>query len=332
VIAVCWKWAPRRVVVGPLTGAVHVQPHSEGPSPADEAALEVALRLAGPAGEPVTVVCAGPPAADAALRDAAAAGAARLVRVDGLGDDAPSDRVAAALADVLDGSGVRLVVCGDRSLDRGSGAVPAFLAAALGAAQVLGVTAIDPEPGPAADPAPPAETVGGDRRLPSAGGVANREGEAGSGGGLVVTRRLDGGRRERVRVAPIAGQPAVISVEGAVARLRRASLPGVVAARTATVEVVAVSPSRAPAGVLGGSAVPVVVRTGPYRPPARRRPSPADADPHARILALTGAMTDRTPPVLVHLEPAAAAARILDQLRQWGYAVPAEGSGPVADA
>jgi hypothetical protein len=34
-------------------------------------------------------------------------------------------------------------------------------------------------------------------------------------------------------------------------------------------------------------------------------------------------MTDRTPPVLVHLDPAAAAERILDQLRHWGYDVPA---------
>jgi electron transfer flavoprotein beta subunit len=295
VIAVCWKWTPRRVAVDPLTGAVHPQPRSDGPSPADEAALEVALRLAEPAGEPVTVVCAGPPAADAALRDAAAAGAARLVRIDGLDDDAPSDRVAAALAAALtgglaEGGAARLVVCGDRSLDRGSGAVPAYLAAELGAAQGLGATGV--------------EVVDGD--------------------GLLVTRRLDGGRRERVRVP--GDQVAVVSVEGAAARLRRASLPGVVAARTVAIEVVTASPS-APGGrgAAGGSAVPAVVRTGPYRPRARRRPSPADADPYARILALTGAMTDRTPPVLVHLEPAAAAARILDQLRQWGYAVPTDG-------
>jgi electron transfer flavoprotein beta subunit len=286
-VAVCWKWTARRVDVDPLTGAVVEQPRSHGPSPADEAALEVALRLAA-AGEPVVVLCAGPPAAEAALRDALAAGATRAVRMDGLPADAPSDRVAATLAGALRNDHVRLVVCGDRSLDRGSGSVPGFLAAALGAAPALGLTGVEPDDD-----------------------------------GLLVTRRLDGGRRERVRVAASEGQPAVVSVEGAAARLRRAPLPGVVAARTATIEVVE---------VLGGGRAPAstgttLVRTGPHRPRARLRPGPTDDDPHARILALTGAMTDRTPPVLVHLDPAAAAARILDQLRQWGYEVP---TGPGA--
>jgi electron transfer flavoprotein beta subunit len=214
------------------------------------------------------------------LRDAVAAGAARAVRIDGLGAPgaAPSDRVAAALAAVL--SDARVVVCGDRSLDRGSGSVPAFLAARLGAAQALGATAVD-----------------------------RADGDA-----LVVTRRLDGGRRERLRVP--AGGPAVISVEGGAARLRRASLPGVVAARAVAVEVVAAAAAR-------GTAVPPrTVRTAAHRPRPRRRPAPVGADPHARILTLTGAMVARTPPVLVHLEPMAAAARILDQLRQWGYVEP----------
>jgi electron transfer flavoprotein beta subunit len=115
----------------------------------------------------------------------------------------------------------------------------------------------------------------------------------------------------------------VVSVEGATARLRRASLPGVVAARTAAVEVVAAAGPRPP----GAPAAPVV-RSGPYRPRARRRPSPSAADPHARILALTGATADRTPPVLVHLDPTAAAERILDQLRQWGYDLPSAPAGP----
>jgi electron transfer flavoprotein beta subunit len=310
VIGVCWKWTARRVDVDPLTGAVHEQPRSHGPSPADEAALETALRLAAP-GEPVVVVCAGPPEAEAALRDALAAGATRAVRLDGLPADAPSDRVAAALAGVL--GTVRLVLTGDRSLDRGSGSVPAFVAAALGAQQALGAPAVEP-----IDPAP---TVGGDDRRGVTAGSANRAVDRAvdpGDGGLLVTRRLDGGRRERVRVDATEGRPAVISVEGSAARLRRAPLPGVVAARTAAIEVAATGRG----GARPGPAPATLVRTGPHRPRARLRPAPADADPHARILALTGAMTDRTPPVLVHLEPAAAAQRILEQLRQWGYEVP----------
>jgi hypothetical protein len=38
-----------------------------------------------------------------------------------------------------------------------------------------------------------------------------------------------------------------------------------------------------------------------------------------RILALTRALVDRTPPELVTLDPAAAADRVLAQLRTWGY-------------
>ena len=170
--------------------------------------------------------------------------------------------------------------------------MPAFLAGGLGgAAQALGLVAL----------------------------------ALGEPGALTALRRLDGGRRERLGLVPT---PAVCSVEGATARLRRASLPGVVAAGTAAIEVVTVGGTRG----AGGAPVPVVVRSGPYRPRARRRPSPSAADPHTRILALTGAMTDRTPPVLVHLDPAAAAERILDQLRLWGYPVPPATAAPVDPA
>jgi len=44
-----------------------------------------------------------------------------------------------------------------------------------------------------------------------------------------------------------------------------------------------------------------------------------------RIVALTGALVDRTPPRTVDLEPAAAADAILDQLRSWGYVEPGPG-------
>ena len=78
-----------------------------------------------------------------------------------------------------------------------------------------------------------------------------------------ATRRLDGGRREVLDVAP----PAVLSVEGAVARLRRASLPAELAARPAPIE-------RAP-----GPTGPVehADAVHPYRPRARAMPAPAGA-------------------------------------------------------
>lgn len=270
-VAVAQKWVDRRPEVDPLTGAVATDPRTSGPSPADQAALEWALRAAEAWSAEVVVVTAGPPEAETMLREGLAAGASRAVRVE-LDQGAPSEEVAAALAPVLAGAG--LVLCGDWSIDRGSGAVPAFLAGHLGAAQALGCVDLVL-----------AETPG------------DLRGE----------RRLDGGRRERLVVR----RPAVVSVEGRSARLRRAPLGGLLRARQAAVEVVA-----APAV---SSRPPPPTCRGPFRPRARCLPAPADPDARRRILALTGALSARTPPQLVHLDPAAAADRILDQLRSWGY-------------
>ena len=57
----------------------------------------------------------------------------------------------------------------------------------------------------------------------------------------------------------------------------------------------------------------------PYRPRARVLPAPAGANALDRVRALTdtGAAPSRTETVV--LEPAAAARRILDALRDWGY-------------
>ncbi|MEO7556464.1 MAG: mycofactocin-associated electron transfer flavoprotein beta subunit [Acidimicrobiales bacterium] len=267
-IAACLKCVDGRPEVDPLTGEEHHDARTSGPSPADRAALEWALRLAEERHTEVIAISAGPALADTMLRDAVAAGAARAIRVE-LPDGAPSEAVAAALADALPAD-VDLVVCGDWSTDRGSGAVPAYLAARRGAAQALGLVTLADD-------------------------------------GIVIgaERRLDGGRRERLRVTA----PAVLSVEGASARLRRAPLAAVLRARQAVVDV-----SLAPPVV-----VPVPKRTGPYRPRARVLPPPTGADARERILALSGALVDREPPQLLVLEPAEAADRLLDQLRKWGY-------------
>jgi electron transfer flavoprotein beta subunit len=195
------------------------------------------------------------------------------VRVD-VALDAPSQQVAVALASAL--GGFDLVCCGDYSLDRGTGSVPAFLAGELGAAQALGL--VDAE---AAGPGDP-------------------------GGALRVTRRLDQGRREILSVSA----PAVLSFEGTL-ELRRAPLRRLLAAADAPVEVV-------PGPVALTGSVVTEVRRGPYRPRARALPPPA-GDTRQRVLALTGALTQHTPPQLLELEPAEAAATILEQLRIWGH-------------
>ena len=203
-IAVCVKWVDLRPEVDALTGAVRTDDRSSGWSPADRAAVESALRWRdSKAGSTVLVVCAGPPAADRGLRDLLAAGVDELLRVDQDDPDLESASVAAALA--VEVAGADWVLCGDHSADRGSGSVPAFVAHALGAEQALGLV---------------------DVGTPDEGTVR-------------VRRRLGGGRSERLDVAA----PAVLSVEGSVALLRRASLGSELAAGRAVVanDVMAVS-------------------------------------------------------------------------------------------
>ncbi len=273
-VAACVKWADLRPEVDPVHGTVRSTGRSDGFSEADRAAVEVALGLAEGWGARVAVVCAGPPAAEAGLRELQAVGVDRAVRVD-LAPDQPSEAVAASLAPVLSALlAADVVVCGDYSADRGSGSVPAYLAHLLGAEQALGLV-----------------------------GVA-----AHGDDGVAGVRRLDGGRREDV----VAGAPAVVSVEGSVATLRRASLAATLGAGAAAVEVVPGRPDpRAEAP-----------RTEPWRPRARHVAPPEGDDALDRVVQLTGAFVERTPPRTVELEPAEAAQAVLDQLRAWGYLEP----------
>jgi electron transfer flavoprotein beta subunit len=269
-IGVAMKWVPLRFEVDPLSGAVTVDDHDWGASAADLAALECGLRLAEAWDGEVVVATAGPAEAEAMLRDALASGAQRAVRVE-IHENAPSATVAAALADVL--VDAEVIICGDASVDRGSGAVPAFLAARLGAAQALGLIGLQPE-------AP---------------------------GAIRAQRRLDGGRREELRVAA----PTVLSVEGSLARLRRAPLSGVLRAREAEI-------IRRPSAIADHAAA-ATSRLGPYRPRARILPVPTEEDARQRILAVTGTLVDRPANEVVTLDPPAAADRFLEQLRAWGY-------------
>lgn len=272
-IAACVKWVDLRPEIDSLTGAVSESERSSGFSAADQAAVEIALRLGEAWGAEVTVLCVGSPQVDAALRELVAAGAQHAVRIESV-DHAPSVEVAFALAAALDG--VSTVICGDYSADRGSGSVPAFLAAALDAAQALGLVAVDPA-------------------------------EAGR---VFATRRVGGGRSERLELAGAM----VLSVEGSVAQLRRASLAAVLASADAVIELQPV----ALATTHRHDAVAVLDRSA-VRPRARALPAPAGATPLDRIVALTGALVDRTPPRTVVARPDEAADLILDQLRQWGY-------------
>jgi electron transfer flavoprotein beta subunit len=272
-VAVCWKW---------VSSGDDADARWAGVSPADHAALELALELQ-PTHGAVTVVCVGPPGADAALREALAAGAAVAVRIDA-GAASHSDHelgsreVADALAPVV--ADADFVVCGDYSLDRGTGSVPAVLAHELGAAQALGLVEVD---------------LGPDDRST-----------------LRALRRLDGGRREVLEIHP----PAVLSLEGSVRRLRRATLAATVSSKSADVEVITFARAPAPThGVEPGA--PAVI--SPYRPRARTLPGPTGSvlTRVREILDVGG--HDSVSGETVELAPAEAAARIIEQLRRWGY-------------
>ena len=259
-IAACLKW-------------VSTQPDGDddrfaGISAADQAALELALRHGELTGTPVTAIPLGPPGAERALREALACGAGRalhLVTSSTLTSAATATALAARLGDAA------VVWCGDVSDDRGTGSVPAFVAAELDAQQALGAIAVE---------------------------LAVEA--------IEVTRRLDGGRRERVRVTGTA----VVSVEGGVASLRRAGLRASLAARQAFVEAIE----------LPRQADSVVAVSQPYRPRAMALAAPHGLSALERIReVLHTQAAPSTRAEVVELSPAEAAQRIVDTLRGWDY-------------
>lgn len=287
-IGVALKWLDLRPSVNPLTGVVSTDTRSCGCSPADEAALEWALRMAEAwgAGGAAEVVAAtvGPEEAGAALRLALEAGACRAVRVPAP-EGAGSEEVARALASPAVLGGCAVVICGDWSLDRGSGSVPAFLAAWMGASQALGLVGLSFQ--------------------------MERPGE------LRAERRLDGGRREHLALRA----PAVVSVEGATARLRRAALPAVLSAREAGIEVV--GEAGPAAGAAGREWVVEAWRKGPLRPRAKVLPGPDPALPaRLRVAALVeggpGGQRGGPGEVVEAADAGEAAEAVLEALRRWG--------------
>ena len=239
-----------------------------GLSAADEAAIEMALRHGEAIRTTVIAVTVGGPDADHALRAAVACGVTTAIRVDAP-DGMDSTSVAGALTPVVAHS--TAVWCGDYSADRGTGSVPAFLAARLQRQQALGLVGVE-----FSDP-------------------------------MRVTRRLDGGRREILRITG----PAVLSVEGSVARLRRASLRSALTAQKAEV-----LPYGTPSALSGNTSL---VAVHPYRPRARVLPAPVGATALDRLRALTDASAAPQPGETVEAGPQAAAQRIIEVLRDWGY-------------
>ena len=198
-IAVCLKYVPdpSTVEVDPLTGAIDEGRMLYMINPADESALELALRLRPPHGA-VTALSVGPAEADALLRDALAAGADRAARVW----DAALGPIKPAITSILLAAALRvvglpdLVLCGGHSADRGSGTVPALLAEHLDWPALTDVTQFEINAGQA-----------------------------------LVQRRLARGARAESEVR----LPAVLGLDVDGIRLRQASLPSLMRAKHAPI-------------------------------------------------------------------------------------------------
>jgi electron transfer flavoprotein beta subunit len=274
-IAVCIKWLSVNSAVEQHDGSPGsvVDQRFGGISAADQAAVEWALRLGALRREEVTALTLGRSEADSALRQAAAAGVDRCVRID---SPPTMDSVEAAAAIAARCSEMSFVWCGDYSLDRGTGSVPAFVAAMLGRPMGLGAVGVD----------------------------------LGNGTTIELLRRLDGGRRERLRLSATG----VISVEGSTAKLRRAPLSRTLAAASTVIEVITPVAQSA-----HGHTSNISTTTSPYRPRARQLPPPTGDDPLTRLRELTSTGAPSTRGETVVLEPRAAAERIVAALTSWGY-------------
>jgi hypothetical protein len=136
IIGVCVKWIGSQPTSGHEADARFAQF-----SASDQAALEVALQRAEQLQARVRVVSVAPAAARSHLVALCASGAHELVHIAAEGQSS-SAHIAHELAQHL--RGCTSVWCGDYSLDRGSGSVPAFLASTLGAQQALGLLVFQP--------------------------------------------------------------------------------------------------------------------------------------------------------------------------------------------
>jgi electron transfer flavoprotein beta subunit len=280
IVGVALKWAPTRLVVDPLTGIPADDEVERGLSDADRAALEIALLLAERFGGEVRAATVGAAASVGAVREALAAGAASAVHVvteEALHPGSPSSCARTVHGLAVAFRGCAFVICGDYSPDGGSGSVPGLLAATVGAAQALGLVRVSTD---------------------------------GVGSSIECERRLDRGVREILRVEA----PAVMSVEPAAARPRRASLTTVLESTTWPIEVVELPAVPGGARSDGGT-------YGPFRPRTRVAPAPPKSlPPDARVRAILGIGEEREPPRVVRAVPAEAAREIASQLRKWGYA------------
>jgi electron transfer flavoprotein beta subunit len=276
---------PETIEIDPLTGDIDADRTLHILNPADAAALELALRLRAP-GDTVTALTVGPAESDAVLREALAVGVDHVLR---LWDDSESATRPASssvlLAAALQTEGLPdLVLCGWRTLSGGSGKVPALLGEALDWPVVTDVDSLDIQ--------------------------AAR---------VYFRRRLARGGRAEGEVT----MPAVLAIAAETIRLRYASLPGLIAAKRATIPVRSLPDLGLSPLDLSFPTATVQVTTPP-RPRPRSIFIPAsDLPAHERVGQILSAGVSGKQATRVEGPPEAAAEAILDFLRDHGFLEPA---------
>ncbi|MBK8211673.1 MAG: hypothetical protein IPK78_18665 [Rhodospirillales bacterium] len=281
--AVCLSLVPDpdTIEVDPLTGEIDAERALYILDPADAVALELALRLR-KAGDTVTALTVGPVEAEQVLREALAAGADSTLR---LWDETRTSTKPAVtsmlLAAALRTEGLPdLVLCGWRSLARGSGKIPALLGEYLNWPVVTDITQLEIQ----------AARVSFQRRLARGG---RSEGE--------VT------------------MPAVLAVAAENVRLRYAGLPGLMQSRRATIPVrdlpdLGLSPLD-----LNFPASTVHAATPPRPRPRTIFIPDGDLPPHERISQIMSAGVTRSAAQLVEGSPEEMADSIIAFLAEHGF-------------
>ncbi len=242
-LVVCIKWVPDpEFPLQATAGGIRLDTPglTYMASPVDMVACEAAVRLKETAGGTVSLFTAGPDAADAGLRSGLALGADDATRVEfPAGGFSGGTRAGSVLAAAIAREAPDVIVCGSRSSDSGSGAVPATIAERLGMPLVTNVVSVRGQ------------------------------------GPLEVERRLEGGRRQVLRVE----LPVVIGVEETLCDPRYPSVLARSKAGRATIAVQAQSEAELPQ-----SAVTLVGLQGP-RPLAARLVAPVAGLPARERLA-----------------------------------------------
>jgi electron transfer flavoprotein beta subunit len=285
--AVCLSLVPdpNTIEVDPLSGEIDAERTLHILDPADAAALEVALQLRS-RGDSVIALTVGPVEAESVLREALAAGADTVLRLWDENRTTTKPAVTSVmLAAALRTEGLPdLVLCGWRSLARGSGKLPALLAEYLNWPVVTDITHLEIQ--------------------------AAR---------ISFQRRLARGARSEGEVT----MPAVLAIAAENLRLRYAGLPGLMQSRRAPIPVrnlpdLGLSPLdlRFPASTVHAATPP--------RPRPRTIFIPnGDLPPHERIGQIMSAGVTRSASQLVEGSPEELADAIIAFLDDRGFLEPA---------